>query len=218
MPPRCSICAHPDRTAIETAIASRQAIRAIARHFLVSKDSLARHRDTCGVQSVVDARHAADEPRQRTVRGELERLFERINKLYDACDRWLADPDRPGEYTLTPRAEEVDVVYIDGYTVRKAKLSVLLARIQADTGIVTGNGEWKVADPRDLVLKTATQLTRQIDLLAKLTGELNERPEINILVHPQWVELRQVLLTTLAAHPQALEAVYAALEPHAIVD
>jgi hypothetical protein len=51
-----------------------------------------------------------------------------------------------------------------------------------------------------------------LELLAKLLGELDERPTVNILVSSEWLELRAVIVTALEPHPEALRAVVGALE------
>ena len=50
-----------------------------------------------------------------------------------------------------------------------------------------------------------------IELMAKLVGELDERPQVNILVAPEWIEVRAVLTRALAPYPEARGAVAAAL-------
>ena len=51
-----------------------------------------------------------------------------------------------------------------------------------------------------------------LELLAKLLGELDERPVVNLNVSPEWLELRAVIVTALEPHPEALRAVVGALE------
>jgi hypothetical protein len=51
-----------------------------------------------------------------------------------------------------------------------------------------------------------------LELLAKLLGQLDERPVVNILVSPQWLELRTTIITALDHHPQARESVLRAVE------
>lgn len=51
-----------------------------------------------------------------------------------------------------------------------------------------------------------------LELLAKLLGELDDSPTVNILVSPQWLELRTTIITALDAHPQARESVLRAVE------
>jgi hypothetical protein len=48
MPRACSICTHPDRLAIETALGSGTPLRTIAARWSVSKTALLRHRERHG--------------------------------------------------------------------------------------------------------------------------------------------------------------------------
>ncbi len=64
-------------------------------------------------------------------------------------------------------------------------------------------------------LRTALGAIREargnLELLAKLLGELDERP-VNVLISPQWLELRAVIVTALEPHAEARESVLRALE------
>jgi hypothetical protein len=46
-----------------------------------------------------------------------------------------------------------------------------------------------------------------LELLAKLLGELDERPQVNLLVNPEWLRVRDLLLDALAPYPDARAAV-----------
>ena len=65
-------------------------------------------------------------------------------------------------------------------------------------------------------LKTALLGVREaracLELLAKLQGQLDERPIVNILISPQWVNLRAVILQSLAPYPDARAALASALQ------
>ena len=65
-------------------------------------------------------------------------------------------------------------------------------------------------------LKTALSAIREVrgnlELLAKLLGELDERPVVNLTVSPEWLQLRAVIVGALEPHPDALGAVVGALE------
>lgn len=74
------------------------------------------------------------------------------------------------------------------------------------------NDAVQAGDP-ETVLKAVDRIHRQIELQAKLLGELDERPVINVLMQPEWLQVRAVLLAALAAFPQAREAAAAALVP-----
>jgi hypothetical protein len=47
------------------------------------------------------------------------------------------------------------------------------------------------------------EATRCIELLARLTGDLDERPVVNLLVSAEWLEIRAVLLEALTPYPEA---------------
>ena len=51
-----------------------------------------------------------------------------------------------------------------------------------------------------------------VELLAEMEGELNRNPTINILVAPEWVAVRGVLLRALAPYPEARAQVALALQ------
>lgn len=70
----------------------------------------------------------------------------------------------------------------------------------------------KMSDYR-LALQSLAELRRQVELRAKLEGELDER-SITITAVPEWRELRALLLEALGQHPQAKKAVMRALEAY----
>jgi hypothetical protein len=55
------------------------------------------------------------------------------------------------------------------------------------------------------------ELREQRKLLAELEGRLATQPTVNVLVNPQWIELRSLILTTLSQYPDAMKALMAAL-------
>ena len=67
----------------------------------------------------------------------------------------------------------------------------------------------------DLALRAIDRVQRQIELQAKLIGELDDRPQVNLLVAPQWLELRVQILVALQPYPEARLAVAEALSGHA---
>ncbi len=67
-------------------------------------------------------------------------------------------------------------------------------------------GELRVA------LSAIREARGNLELLAKLLGELDDRPQVNVLVSPEWLELRTVIVGALDHHPQARDAVLRAVE------
>jgi hypothetical protein len=59
----------------------------------------------------------------------------------------------------------------------------------------------------ELVLKAVDRVQKQIELQAKLLGDLDERPTLNVLVSPEWQELVSALRQILAPHPAILAEV-----------
>jgi DNA-binding transcriptional ArsR family regulator len=51
-----------------------------------------------------------------------------------------------------------------------------------------------------------------IETLLEVEGELERRGVVNVIVAPEWVGIRTVMLTTLADHPEARLAVASALQ------
>jgi hypothetical protein len=61
-------------------------------------------------------------------------------------------------------------------------------------------------------LSAIREARSNLELLAKLLGELDDRPQVNILVSPEWLELRAVIVGALEPHSEARGAVLAAIE------
>jgi len=103
---------------------------------------------------------------------------------------------------MVAAAEAEDVAHaIDVVRQLKAINGACLAVL--DGARRTGDGE--------LVLKAADRVQKQIELQAKLLGELDDRPQVNVLVMPEWLSTRTALLEALQPFPQAREAVSARL-------
>ena len=183
----------------------------------MSKSAAVRHYDDHLPATLAEARRAEDRAAPIDVMAEPRRCFERVNLLFDACDRWLRDAEDPARYDLGPRATELLVTYeqaeagSDKVSRRRAPLSALLARVDGLPGVGVALVESRHADPRELVLKTADRLRAQSELLAKVLGDLDERPQINVLLAPEWLRLRAALLDAFADYPDARAAVAARL-------
>ena len=203
----CSICVHEQREAIDQAIVKRESFRSVADLFAVSKTALMRHTNNRHINNhIVKAQEKSAEA-QAVTQGinllqQMERMAERANLLFDACDRWLRDADDPSRYDIGPRAEDVRITYTvrgeDGRPrTKKEWMAELLGRLE-DNGIPVVSWETKRADPRELVLKAAAQLKSQLELFAKLTGQLKEGINVNVGVAVQNVNGTQWDLSALA--------------------
>jgi hypothetical protein len=61
-------------------------------------------------------------------------------------------------------------------------------------------------------LSAIREARSNLELLAKLLGELDERPQVNILISAEWLELRAVIVAALEPHTEAREAVLRAID------
>lgn len=70
------------------------------------------------------------------------------------------------------------------------------------------------SDGKDsMSLKAVDRIHRQIELQAKLLGELQEQgPQVNVLVAPEWHHIRVNVLQALNPYPEARQAVAEVLE------
>ena len=64
----------------------------------------------------------------------------------------------------------------------------------------------------NLALKAVDRIQRQIELQAKLLGELQNGPVVNISVSPEWLSLRIAITSALQPYPEAAQAVARALD------
>lgn len=96
----------------------------------------------------------------------------------------------------------------------EAMADTLLGRIQA---LESKAMELLSKAERTGKIKVALQGVREaracLELLAKLTGELQEGATVNVLVaSPEWIDMRTVILTTLEDYPEAKAKLTEALE------
>lgn len=69
------------------------------------------------------------------------------------------------------------------------------------------------ADGQPLILLRAVdRIARQIDLQAKLLGQIEESAVINVAILPEWHAIRQLVIDALRPHPEARQAVAVALK------
>jgi transposase-like protein len=151
----CTVCAHPERQAVDTALVAGGAYRDIAGRYGLSKSAVERHQAEHLPAALVRGEAAREEARALDVLQQLK--------------------------------------FING-----AALSVLRDARAA------GEGE--------LVLKAVDRVMKQVELQAKLLGDLDERPVVNVLVSPEWQQVRGTMLRALAPFPAARLAVAAALQ------
>jgi hypothetical protein len=63
-----------------------------------------------------------------------------------------------------------------------------------------------------VAVSAISQVRSNIELLAKLLGELDSKPTINVLISPEWIRVRTVLMDALIPFPEARMTVAESLE------
>ncbi len=93
MPRTCTICSHPERGDIESAIVAQVSYRDIARQWHTSKDAVARHAAEHISQAISRAQEAKEAAQALDVVKEMEWCNQAAHTLYDGA---LAEtqPDR----------------------------------------------------------------------------------------------------------------------------
>lgn len=214
---RWTIEDHPDRKKIIKAICEgKDSLRSIARRFDINQSNVMRYVEVKLSEKVAAAQNAQDKEEGQAVVDQLRDVMGRMRKLYDACDEYLLDPADPGRYELGPRAWEIDIVYraveaeTDKMITRKESLQALLEKIDAE-----GYQPWEVrmkhADPRRLIVETAGALTRQLELMAKIEGAIQDTV-VNVTVNQKFLDFKAILVRTTEGYPEVRERIARELE------
>lgn len=80
-----------------------------------------------------------------------------------------------------------------------------LRDLQRRTLAILGAAE--ATDDRTIGLRAIREARGNLELLARLLGELDERPVVNILIAPEWLAVRAAMLAALVPYPEARLAV-----------
>jgi hypothetical protein len=129
-------------------------------------------------------------------------IAERFGTSTTSLTRHKADHLSERMVKAVTRSAEADVrtaIDVAGQlkAINSATLSVLKDARSAGDGLLS--------------LQAIDRVQKQIELQAKLIDLINDGDTVNIIIAPQWIELRTVLLTALQGHPAALQAVAGAL-------
>lgn len=82
----------------------------------------------------------------------------------------------------------------------------LYRRTEAILEAAEQSSEWSTA------LGAIRECRGNLELLGRVTKELQDAPTINLHLNPEWLELRSVIVTTLKPFPEARERLVRALE------
>jgi hypothetical protein len=147
----CTVCSHPERDAIDTALVSGESTGKLAgRYRTIDERAIRRHRSNHLSVKLAKAQEAEEIANADDLLAQVRSLHERTLAILEASES-------------------------------TGKLGTALGAIR--------------------------EARSNLELLAKLLGELNDSPTVNVLISPQWIEIRTVLLEVLTASPEARSAV-----------
>ena len=169
----CTACRHKQAKELNKALMKGEPVRDIAERFGLKPTAVQKHK--AHISALISERK---EEVTTSALQDIKRYIQRAETLWRACDRFLRDPDNPDEYDLGPRDRDIEVIYeekvpaADGFksVMKRAMLSQLLDK----TGKHVIGSRYRVADPRELVLKSLERLESQLKILGGLTGRSSQ--------------------------------------------
>lgn len=208
---RYKIETHPQRMQIESDIIAGKTGYEIANNYDgISEAAVKRYRKDRMPEML---RHAELE----NVDGILRRINENmlaVESLYSAVREFLEDPDNPGRIVFNPHASEIDVTweeYTDGKVIRhKDTMQDLMSKVP---GYVS-NVKINTMDPRVTMLRTAEVLNKQLELLCRTKGLIQEKTDVNVNIGSKEgnvYDIVSVARRALAPWPDAMQAFIDAL-------
>ncbi len=154
---QCTICIHPKLDEINKLLLCSDSYRDIARQFDVSKDALARHKESHIPEELLKSSNVKEIAKADTLLDQLKEVREKTLSLLDKA-----------ESAADTRVYGAPVAYLK-------------------------------------------EVREQIKLLAELEGRLAAQPQVNILVNPEWIQLRTLIINALEPYPEAREAIVNAI-------
>lgn len=217
---RVTVDSHPQREAIVKALVTgKTSYQAIGTRFNIPKSTIATYvRER--LQPVVAIQHQKQVVKEQkegdAFLQRIENTMVRVQKMYDACDEWLTDPDHTDKYTLNPRADEIRVVYTkpegERFVRRTESLAELITKIEGTGGNSVIELQSRVTDPRKLILETALTLNKQLELLAKIQGLVKDNISVTMSTENVYTNIIQVISRMTTDQPRLKEDILAELE------
>lgn len=183
---RCTICDHPKRAAIDRALVDNEAgYRTVAAGFGISAEALFRHRKNHLPELLARALAAKPRPVPRAGRKD---------PATPAYDQEIAHHKE----AVDERQERHAIDVMQQLKAINAACLEVLAKARA-------------AEKHTTLLGAVDRIHRQIELQARLLGELQDGQTVNVLVAPEWHQVRLVVVNALRPYPEARAAVAGAL-------
>lgn len=208
---------HPKRQyIIEAIIEGKESYRNIAKRFDISASAVAKYKTTILPEKLskaiaikaLDRKEAIENQCNETAREQLQKVMALMYKQLKACDEYLSDPQDPTRYEFGPRAWEIDVIYLGPPNEKTGKrdritepMQDLIERMEEGHNTTILGLNSKQADPRDVIIKTAAVLTKQLEIVAKIDGIIQDTT-VNVTVNQYWQQIEQVIYEATEGAPE----------------
>jgi len=212
---QAKIYKHPQREQIEKEIVDGVPYREISRRWGMSVHAVSMYANRRLRDLLRHSEKAKGWDGDRII-SEIESALEKAQKMLDACDEWLTDPENPEKYNLDPRGDEIEVVYYYEGKKRKGRLQDVLDFL-ADNGVNPIEVKHKRADPRKLLLEAVERLGAQVERIARTRGDIAD-VTINLYQSQTWIQFQQLVLESLRDHPEAREDLADRLRASGLID
>jgi hypothetical protein len=140
MPRACTICAHKKVKEIDKLIAEGKPFRRIAFNYGLIDASISRHTQNCLKLELSVL--IAENKKARAIDFEqtISNLYFKAERMLDAVEKWLTDPEDEDQFDISPRDDEMVVIYLDNDDLngqlepkqKKAQLRQLLELIEIE--------------------------------------------------------------------------------------
>ena len=200
---------HPDKDKIIKALIKGISYQEISRQFGISKAALGQYLNDKLIKSVATAKAQEVQRDGKLADSEIQRIMSKVEKLFNACDKWLRDPENEDEYTVDLRSSEINVVYtryVDDKPVQdRDDLQCIIDQYfkkDNDLKII----HTKMADIRQLIINTANSLAKLLELKAKIQGAIPDI-KIDITISEAWLVVKQSIIDATKEYPEVRERI-----------
>lgn len=174
-------------------------VAAIARQYGITPTNLHNyvHRHFAKTMKAVAVRK--EQAHELTLANRMERAVRRLEKLADAAEEELIDPDDPGKFTLASRSKDIKVRYEtvresdDKVVTRTASLHQLLEIVRRDLPIDVVKVEQRDIHPVVAMINSIKAFTPQMKLILDVYREGKEDQRMEQAVTEIWRAFQDAL-------------------------
>jgi len=186
----CTICTHPKRAEIDKLLLQDTSYRDIAGRFGLSKTAISRHKESHIGTDLKDVREVMVAAREEAL---AQIKTEELETLEDVKAEIITE----ARESISARLEACHD-YFGQLRILRERAAMALETAEAAEDIKTA-------------LQAIRELKDMVRLWAELDGRISSQPQINLVLNPEWQEMRVTIITALRGYPEALEAVLRAI-------